>query len=288
MASQAPDSPEPCIRKGYLIIPFGQLHYAYCDPTAPSTQPALPVLLLHMSASSSQSMYTLMRKLSTLGYPSFAPDMPGFGNSDEPESNPPNIAWYASLYHAAFSALPAFARGCHIMGHHSGAVIGTELANEKRYGSFVRSLTCVGPAVLSAEQRVEMSKTFLEPFNRPDASGHHLIKTWKYLQWEGLSPGSNLALLHREMIDHIRAWKGRTQIYSCVWQYDCAQALLLVPQHVRVLGLCARDDVLWPYFEQFRTVGAGLRGEEIHGGNFGPDLDSDGILRYFVPLINEL
>jgi pimeloyl-ACP methyl ester carboxylesterase len=287
MASQS-QSAEPCIRKAYLPLPFGQLHYAHCDALLHRTQATPAILLLHMSASSSLSMYRLMRKLASLGYTSFAPDMPGFGNSDEPDSDPPDIAWYASRYYAAFSELPAFAQGCHVIGHHSGAVIGTELASGKRYGSFVRSLTCIGPAVLTAEQRLKMSQTFLEPFNRPEASGEHLIKTWKYLQWEGLLPEADLDLLHGETLDHVRAWKGRTQIYKCVWEYDCAQALGVVPDHVIVLGLCARDDILWPYFEQFKSVGGGVRGEEITGGNFGPDLDSDGILNLFIPFINSI
>jgi len=284
----APNFAKPCIRKAYLTVPFGQLHYAYCDSTTTPSNANLPVLLLHMSASSSLSMYTLMQKLSAAGYSSFAPDMPGFGNSDEPDNDPPNIAWYASLYHGAFSPLPAFDQGCHALGHHSGAVIGSELANDECYGGFVRSLTCVGPAVLTAEQRLEMSQTFLDPFNRPEASGDHLAKTWEYLQWEGLHREANLDVLHRETLDHVKAWKNRTQIYKCVWEYDCAEALSRVTDSGRVLGLCARDDVLWPYFDQFKSVGSGLRGEELAGVNFGPDLDSDGILKLFISFINDI
>jgi pimeloyl-ACP methyl ester carboxylesterase len=213
--------------------------------------------------------------------------MPGFGASDDPVSDPPNIAWYAGLYHTAFSQFSEFENGCHIIGHHSGAVIGTELGNREKYGAFVRSLTCVGPAVLSAEQRLEMSKTFLDPFNKPMASGDHLIKTWEYLQWEGLSPETGLELLHREALDHIRAWKGRSQIYSCVWAFDCEKALELLPPECKVLGLCAQDDILWTYFEQFKAVNKTVQGEQIKGGNFGPDRDWTGILRFFIPFIND-
>lgn len=269
MSSQ---SSEASIRKAYLVVPFGQLHYAHCPPTTgQSTIPTLPILLLHMSASSSFSMYTLMRKLSKLAYSTFAPDMPGFGGSEDPITHPPDITWYTSLYHTPFSRLSVFAEGCHILGHHSGAIIGTELAKPKLYGPFIKSLTCVGPAVLTAQQCLEMSKTFLEPFNQPKATGDHLLKTWKYLQWEGLSPATDLGLFHRETLDHVRAWKGRSQIYKCVWEYDCKKALSLVADSVQVLDLCAQDHVLWPYFEQFKSVGGGLRGEEIEGGNSGPD-----------------
>ncbi|KAF2108491.1 hypothetical protein BDV96DRAFT_605556 [Lophiotrema nucula] len=124
-----------------------------------------------MSASSSASMHALMQKLAALGYTCYAPDRPGFGASDDPDIEPPSIAWYAELYHASFSLLPGFEHGCHILGHDSGGIIGTELANAERYGGFARSLTCIGPTVMSAEQRLEMSKTFLEPINKPVPSG---------------------------------------------------------------------------------------------------------------------
>jgi pimeloyl-ACP methyl ester carboxylesterase len=240
-----------------------------------------------MSASSSTSFLLLMDALSSRGYSCFAPDMPGFGSSDDIITDPPNIAWYADKYYTAFSQLPSFEQGCHVLGHHSGGVIGTELANRERYGRFVKSLTCVGPTIMSAEQRMQMSKTFLEPFNKPVASGDHLLKTWKYLNWEGLSSDTDLELLQREALDHIRAWKGRSQIYNCVWAFDCEKALGLVSPECKVLGLCARDDVLWPFFDQFKAVGNGFVGEEIRGGNFGPDLDCAGIIQYFVPFISE-
>lgn len=32
--------------------------------------------------------------------------------------------------------------------------------------------------------------------------------------------GENLELFQREVIDHIRAWKGRNQIYGAIWDQD--------------------------------------------------------------------
>ena len=225
-----------------------------------------------------------MSGLSSYGYTCYAPDMPGFGASDDPIIEPPDIGWYARLYHTAFTQHTGFESGCHIIGHHSGAIIGTEMGNRAKYGNFARSLTCVRPAILSREQRLEMAKTFLDPFNKPTAAGDHLIKTWDYLRWEGLSAEKDLMLLQREVLDHIRAWKGRSQIYRCVWAYDCAEALQLLHPECKVLGLCAKDDVLWPFFEQFKRV-KGVLGEEIEGGNFGPDRDSAGIIRCFVSFV---
>ncbi|KFA79091.1 hypothetical protein S40288_07035 [Stachybotrys chartarum IBT 40288] len=266
------DRPNAVI-KAYADTPLGQLHYCHSHPRNPN---GLPILLLHMSASSSKCFHSMMPALSALGYSCFAPDMPGFGSSFDPDMEPGGIAWYTDLYHSTFSKFPAFKHGCHVLGHHSGGVIGTELA--ARYPDFCKSLTFVGPTVMSAEDRLELSKTFLEPFNKPVPSGSHLLKTWEYLVWEGIAK-ENLELLQREVLDHVRAWRGRSQIYECVWAYDCAEAMKNIPDECRVLGLCARDDVLWPYFDNFKRVGREVVWKEIKGGNFGPDEDCSNIVR---------
>ena len=223
-----------------------------------------------------------MIHLAHLGWTCYAPDMPGFGGSFDPTEDPPGITWYADLYHDVFSKLPEFEHGCHILGHHSGGVIGIELA--VKYPASVRSLTCVGPTVMSSTERTEMSKTFLEPFNKPFSSGDHLKKTWEYLIWEGIS-SDNVDLLQREALDHIRAWKGRSQIYRCVWDYDCGEALKNTEESCKVLGLCAEDDVLWPFFENFKSSGRMVEARVVKGGNFGPDLDCDGIVEEFLAFV---
>lgn len=273
------------IKKAYLDTESGQLHYrvsrGFQDATSPPDP--LPVLLLHMSASSSKSFSKLMGQLSAIGYSCFAPDMPGFGESFNPEADPSSIKWYAEVFHRAFLALDDFKRGCRIIGHHSGGVIGIELA--ARFDGFVHSLTLVGPAIMSAEDRLNLSKTFLEPFNKPAPDGNHLLKTWDYLLWEGISR-ENIDLLHRETLDHMRAWKGRSQIYACVWKYDCAKEMLNIGPNCEILALCAEDDVLWPYFENVGHVQREIATGVIQGGNFSPDLDPEGITKAFMQLIS--
>lgn len=273
-------------KKAYIDTADGQLHYHYSTPVSgldAGNYQRAPILLLHMSASSSQCFISMMQSLSEVGFACFAPDMPGFGSSFDPELDPPSISWYADLYHATFSHFAEFKQGCHIVGHHSGGVIGIELA--AKYTGFCLSLTAVGPTVMSAEDRLELSKTFLDPFNKPVASGSHLLKTWEYLRWEGI-PEHDVELMQREVLDHVRAWKGRSQIYACVWEYDCEEAMKNIEGGCKILGLCAKDDVLWPYFNNFKAVDADLTTEEIQGGNFGPDLDSDGIVKLLMPFID--
>ncbi|CAK7203771.1 hypothetical protein SEUCBS139899_006518 [Sporothrix eucalyptigena] len=278
------------IKAGYLDTPLGQVHYYYSSPVTSPASLKPPMLLMHMSASSAKSFLTMMPMLTALGYSCYAPDMPGFGGSFDPASDPPSISWYAQLYYEAIkSQLPEFSEGCHIIGHHSGGILGMEFSsNPDQFPGFVKSLTIVGASVMTAADRAEMSKTFLEPFNKPVSSGEHLGKTWEYLKWEGLKPETDLVVLQREAIDHIRAWKGRNQIYSCVWKYERMEALDAIPADVPVAGLCAPDDVLWPYYGNFKAlVTRPIETTVIKGGNFGPDLDPEGILDAFLRLIGE-
>lgn len=272
------------VKKAYSDTDHGQIHYHFSAPASQGQARAhesIPVLLLHMSASSSKSFIAIMELLSSSGYYCYAPDMPGFGSSFDPSDDPPSIGWYAGVFFAAFARMPAFLHGCHIIGHHSGAIIGTELAVTRT--AFVKSLTMVGPALMSEAERKEMAKTFFDPFNKPVTSGDHLLKTWKYLLWEG-TPQEDLQLLQRETLDHLRAWKGRSQIYACVWGYDAEAGLRKIDEECQILALCAPDDILWPYFKNVESVGRRVVKKVIRGGNFGPDLDAQGIWKAFIDM----
>lgn len=268
------------IKKAYFDTKNGQqLHYRFSKlgTSMAITQPS--VLLLHMSASSSKSCVALMQELSSRGFFCFAPDMPGFGESFNPKEDPKGIEWYSELYYEFFSKQFEFVRGCHIIGHHSGAVIGIDLV--ARYPGFVESLTLVGPAIMSADERRIMADKTMSPFDKPVADGSHLTKTWNYLLDHGI-PSNNVELQQRELLDHARAWRGRMQIYACVWAYDCAAALGRIAEDCKIMALCARDDVLWPYFGNVKGVRKEVHCQEIKGANFGADLGTYDILDEFL------
>ena len=167
----------------------------------------------------------------------------------------------------------------HVIGHHSGAVLAVEIAAKNP--DLAVSICLVGPCVLSAKERAAMKEKFFAPFNEPEPSASHLQKTWDYLGRMGV--GEDLDLWQREVIDHVRAWKGRTQIYGAVWAQD-AEALY---QQVRcpILLMCARDDVLWSFFEDVQTLRPGIPAVEIEGGNFELDRDVQGIVRAWSPFL---
>jgi pimeloyl-ACP methyl ester carboxylesterase len=261
------------IRKAYGDTPLGQIHYRYAEPN--NVDPTkVPILFLHMSASSSASCSRLMDIFASLGYYSYAPDMPGFGQSFDPVENPADIAWYANLYADLFEAMPLFKDGCHLVGHHSGAVIGTQMSVS--HSKFIRSLTMVGPALLNSSERNAMRERYLSPFNKPVFDGSHLLATWDYVSdHDKQIPRQEIDLLQRETLDHLRAWKGRSQIYSCVWDYDGISDFREIS--CPVLALCAKDDVLWPYFHYVHEMRPDVQTGEIVGSNFGLDRGAESI-----------
>jgi pimeloyl-ACP methyl ester carboxylesterase len=286
----------PTILKAYANTPLGQIHYRYSIPhgSIPPKPAGNNLLMLHMSATDSASFTSLMEYYTMAGYTCFAPDMPGFGGSFDPAPDPPAISWYVKLYNGIFSRMPEFEGGCHVIGHHSGGGIGTELA--VLHPNFVKSLTLIGPAIMTADERAAFAETTMVAFNKPVADGSHLSKTWEYLtQTEqpgwlhpiGNEPGcASVDLIQRETLAHARAWKGRLQIYSCVWKHDGRD---LLPQvKCPVLALCAEDDLLWPLFGQVKEVRPETETGVITGGNFGPDRGKDGIAKHLDVFLEKL
>ncbi|KAH6677712.1 Alpha/Beta hydrolase protein [Halenospora varia] len=270
----------PIIKKTYADTTFGQIHYRYSIPSTPLKSTSL--IFLHKSASSSASYTHLMNHYSSLGYPCYAPDMPGFGSSFDP--NPSQIldiesrgtGWYVDVFMSAFKEIGFIGeeetKRVHLMGHHSGAVLAVELA--ATYPSHISSICLVGPTVMNAEERAAMKQTYFAPFNEPVPDGSHLQKTWDYLGNMGI--GGNLELWQREAINHVRAWKGRNLIYGAVWGQD-AEAMYKKVK-CQVLLMCARDDVLWKFLGFVKGLREeGVTSVEIKGGNFEPDRDWEGI-----------
>lgn len=246
------------IRKAYADTSAGQIHLRHCGSGG------TPIVMLQQTASSSQ-MYT--RLMEALGGDLWciAFDTPGFGGSFDPPGQP-SIEDYAAWIGEAIATigLSAF----HVFGHHTGACIGVEIAAAEP--QHVASLMMCGPAPLTAEERQEFSQHFGDPI-APTADGAYLQETWDYLQ--SLGADRDLDLHHREMVDTLRAWRGRSTAYSAVWEQDWMATFERVT--CPVLLLCAEDDVLYPYFARAQALRPDAKAATIAGANFEPDLDAD-------------
>lgn len=270
----------PSICKAYLDTKYGQLHYRYVKPM---NEPKDTIVFLHQSATSSVSLVKLIDRYSCQGYACYAPDMPGFGQSDDPpdfaveEIGALGTRWYVDLYIWAFAQLGL--TRFHIVGHHTGASLATEMAAVKP--EVVKSICLIGTSVMTAAERAEMKAQFFAPFNKPVAGGSHLQKTWDYVA--KLGGDGDLEVHHQATLDHLRAWKGRNQIYGAIWDQDKEKYIKEVK--CPIVAMCARDDILWPYFQHIRRVRDDIPMIEIEGAAYSPELDVKGVVAACTPTI---
>lgn len=248
------------MRKGYTDCSSGQIHYRRIDGDG------LPVVFLHQTASSGRMWEKIMDRLKGHSVV-YALDTPGFGGSfDPPQDAMPSIGDYARWMGEAIDDLGI--ERCAIVGHHTGACIGLELATARP--GLVDKLGLIGPVPLTKEERVEFSKHFGTPF-RPDAEGKYLKDNWDYLC--NLGAHVDPLLINSEMSDQLRAWWGRVQSYNAVWDQDFLTLYKAID--IPLLIGAAPDDVLRPYLDRAAELRPDAVLVEIDGANYEPDLDPD-------------
>jgi pimeloyl-ACP methyl ester carboxylesterase len=220
------------IRRAYVDVDGSQIHYRWLEGAAET-----PIVFLHQTASSSEMYEKVMRRLAG-DRPQYAFDTPGFGQSDPPPPAP-TVASYARTILAA-------ARGIgvdrfHVFGHHTGASIGFELAVSAP--DRIASLTMAGPPYMDAEAR-EFWTNKIEAMVI-QADGRHVMGAWERAQ--ALDPDPDLAVVHRETVDTLRAGPRWHEAYLAVFSYDMPARFSQV--QCPVLMLSGKHDVLLPYQE---------------------------------------
>ena len=244
------------IIKGYVDITDGQLHYRLRPGHG------APVVFLHQTASSGAMWERVIAALPE-GRPLYALDTPGFGSSFDPPAGP-SLDDYARWIGEAIASLGLVRP--HVVGHHTGASIAAAL-NMQQPG-LCRSLALIGPGYADAAERAAMAQRFGKPF-RPVRSGAYLLKNWEYLRVGGAD--ADIALLHREMVDQMRAHATRSDAYAAVWQADSIAAFMAI--HCPALIMAARDDVMFPSFARAGAARPDIAAVELSGGaNFEPDI----------------
>ena len=135
----------------------------------------------------------------------------------------------------------------------------------------------IGPVPLTQQEREEFREHFSTPFS-PDTDGNYLTVTWEYLKGLAGEEAISLELHHRELLDTVRAYNGRYLTYSAVWDQDFTELYQCIK--APILLMCARKDVLWPFFDRAVEMRPDARTAEILGSNFEPDQDPDGVLTF--------
>jgi pimeloyl-ACP methyl ester carboxylesterase len=152
----------PRVRRGYFECRYGQLHVHNAIPPGGGFDEGTPLLCLHPSPLSG---YAFRRFLAVagVGRSVFAPDLPGFGDSDPP---PPGagVAGHAAAIGDFLDAMRL--RQLDVLGHRFGALVAAELAALRP--AQVRRIVLVSPPDAAVPQ----------PPSSPAADGAHLLTEW--------------------------------------------------------------------------------------------------------------
>jgi pimeloyl-ACP methyl ester carboxylesterase len=156
--------------RGYARGPHGQVHYH--DNQGAS---AMPLLLLHQAPMSHRQFDAVYEPLKTRGIRAIGIDMPGFGMSD-PTPFVPKVADWASSVAAVLDHLRI--RQADVLGHHTGALLATEVALQ--FPQRVRRVILNGPFPITESERAmflaDLQKTEIDFEYRAD--GTHLSESF--------------------------------------------------------------------------------------------------------------
>jgi pimeloyl-ACP methyl ester carboxylesterase len=218
------------IRRSYIDTSIGQVHLRSTQPAA-ADRTAL--ICFHQSPQSGRVFTEVLKDLGQ-DRRAFAPDTPGFGESDLP-AEMPEVGDYAAVLAEMIDALQL--TRVDILGYHTGAAIGTELA--LRRPSLVRRLVLIGIPIFTAEEIDAFNKI---PWPMPITEDATYVTTeWnRSTKWAG--PGQTLAVTFRGFVDKLKA--GETAFWGAraVMRYPMAERLAQVTHPIMAIG--PRDD-LW-------------------------------------------
>lgn len=152
-------------RRGYAMGPYGQVHFHQAGPAD-----GMPLVLLHQAPVSARQFEPVYPRLAARGIRAIGIDMPGFGFSDPPPFVP-GVEDYAKAIPAVLDAL-GLAKAS-ILGHHTGALVATEVALQ--YPGRIDRVVLNGPLPLDAAERalgLEYCRTEEIPFHERADGGH--------------------------------------------------------------------------------------------------------------------
>src|SRR2546430_619121 len=136
------------VRRGYFECRYGQLHVHNSIPPGGGFEEATPLLCLHDWPGSGR-VFAPFLALAGADRSAYAPDLPGFGESDPPAPGPA-IADYAGAIGDFLDSMHL--RHVDLLGQRAGALIATELA-VTRPAQIGRVVMASAPLLTEAERQ---------------------------------------------------------------------------------------------------------------------------------------
>jgi pimeloyl-ACP methyl ester carboxylesterase len=149
--NRLPASAEANVRRGYFESRYGQLHVHHAMPPGGGFEEGTPLLCVHDLSGSGRTFARFMA-LAGAERSVYAPDLPGFGESDGPASRPALGDYAAAL--ADFVDTMRL-RNLAVLGLRGGALLASELALS-RPTQVTRVILVSVPLLSEAEQRASV------------------------------------------------------------------------------------------------------------------------------------
>ena len=256
------------IRKGYIGISSGQLHYRIAGQG--------PIVLLLPDPPRSSAVYAgLMEKLAD-EFTLIALDPPGCGNS-APLATPttPAITHFATCIAEALRALGV--ERCAVYGYHGSSKIALQLATS--HASQIAIAVLDGLSLPLQTPDAQFLQRFLPPFELTE-DGSYLVREWtrlvdthRFHPWFARSERARLnadvpdaAALHAHALDHFSAGPHYATAQLAIQNCD---ALQLVPQvQTRTIVMAREDDFLYRALDALpEKLPAGMTVERMPGND---------------------
>jgi pimeloyl-ACP methyl ester carboxylesterase len=233
---------KPRVRRGYFESRYGQLHVHNAIPPGGGFEEGTPLLCIHKSPLSGR-MFERFLAVAGRDRSVYAPDLPGFGDSDPPGSRPAIVDYAASV--GDFLETMRF-RQIDILGYHTSSLVAAELAITKP--KQVRRVVLVSVPLLTEAERETLRRA--PPAAQPSVEGGHLAGEWQRAV-ESYGRGAPLELLTDAFVEKLRNGTHPAWLSHAALQYAVRERLSLITQPVLLVR--PRDD-LWDATLRAREV----------------------------------
>jgi pimeloyl-ACP methyl ester carboxylesterase len=221
--------------RGYAPGPHGLVHYQDTGPLGrqanKSGRAQRPLILLHQAPMSSRQYDAVYGLLAQRGLRAIGIDTPGFGMSD-PTPFVPRVEDWASSVIAVLDHLRL--RQVDVLGHHTGALLATEVALQ--FPKRVYRLILNGPFPITPEERAELLKGLqvreVDFVYEPD--GSHLAKSFQN-RFAMYGPGGDPKLTTRMTVEKFQGFGPFWYGHNAAYRYDHASTLPKIKQPTLIL-----------------------------------------------------
>ncbi|RDW58434.1 hypothetical protein BP5796_12364 [Coleophoma crateriformis] len=265
------------IKRAFYDSPSGQILYRYILTTKDAKR--APVVFMHQSPSCGRCYELIMKEYAERGHDCYAPDMPGFGESDDIDFMPESTRFYVDTLMGLYRHLKL--PKMHLVGHHTGSAMAMEMG--AIYPDEILTVCCSAPALASREEQKALYAALHEEWSKPKADGSQLMRVWDIMKDYVIG---DLETKVYEVLAACRSWKGRKQAYEVLFRQDKLTFFKQIT--CPLIAMCAEDDVVWPNFHYVQELQPNARREVTSGDIFGSKNVEGTIAFYHVDFLDKM